>query len=155
MRTSLAALSKLISEHSDDGVEFGDSHCELSPTERRIDETEAALGCKLPPSYLWFLKKYGGGEVYGEEIYSIYPVLSKQSVGDVVYQTRWSRSRNFVNETAIVVCTNDFGEIFYMDTSSSDEAGEYPIFVKAGREERKYADTFADFLFKRISDPEG
>ncbi|RED43069.1 SMI1/KNR4 family protein [Aestuariispira insulae] len=148
-------LKKLIEDSSDDDVEFGDPSCDLSPTGARIQETEGALGVALPPSYLWFVQNYGGGEVYGEEIYSIYPALSEESVGDIVYQTRWARQKKLVKPDAVVVCSNDFGEIFYLDPSETDIDGEYPVVVKAGENEIRYAASFAEFLFKRISDPEG
>lgn len=151
---SLDKLADLIEQHSDYAVEFGDPHCDLSPTSERVDETQKILGCKLPPSYLWFVKNYGGGEVYGEEIYSIYPVLSDKSVGDISYQSKWHHERNFVSGSAVVICSNDFGETFFLDIDSCDENGEFPVYVQAGNTKKKYANSFADFLYKRISDPE-
>lgn len=148
-------LEQLIEEHAGDAVEFGDSNCDLSPTDERIEETECLIGCKLPPSYLWFVKNYGGGAVYGEEIYSIYPVFSEQSVGDIAYQTKWSRDNGFVDNSDVVVCSNDFGETFVLDASSPSEDGEYPVYLKAGAHKKKYAVSFGEFLYKRISDPEG
>ncbi|WP_299289095.1 SMI1/KNR4 family protein [uncultured Tateyamaria sp.] len=148
-------LASLISDHSDDAVEFGDASCDLSPTDERVAETEELLGCKLPISYLWFVRNYGGGEVYGEEIYSIYPVLSEKSVGDIVYQTRWWREKGLVERTDIVVSSNDFGEVFYMDTSKKNADGEYPVCVKAGKIVQKYANRFDEFLSKRIENPNG
>lgn len=62
-------LKALIAEHTDEAVEFGDPNSDLGPTEERINETQELLGCKLPISYLWFVQNYGGGEIYGEEIY--------------------------------------------------------------------------------------
>jgi len=154
MVISFKNLAKLIDEHQNDGVELGDSNCDLNPTPKRIAETEDALGCKLPPSYLWFVKNYGGGEIYGEEICSIYPVFSEQSIGDIAYQTRWAQDKGFVSDTAIVICRNDFGEIFFMDSALLSEGGEYPVFVQAGAVSKVYAENFADFLLKRISNPE-
>ncbi|QEM80898.1 SMI1/KNR4 family protein [Halomonas binhaiensis] len=148
-------LDLLIEEYNGDAVEFGDSNCDLSPTEERIRETECLIGCKLPPSYLWFVKKYGGGEVYGEEIYSIYPVLSEQSIGDVSYQTKWSRDRGLVENSDVVICSNDFGETFVLDSASPGEDGEYPVYLKAGASKKEYATSFGEFLYKRISNPEG
>ncbi|MDD7911538.1 SMI1/KNR4 family protein [Pseudovibrio exalbescens] len=152
--TSLNDLEQLIAEYSGNGVEFGNSSSDLSPTDERVAETESKIGCKLPPSYLWFVKNYGGGHVYGEEIFAIYPVLSDLSVGDIAYQTKAEREQGFVGSSAVVICSNDFGETFYFDTSARDNEGEYPVFVKAGATEKKYADSFAGFLYKRISDPE-
>lgn len=153
--TSITELEKLIAEYSGNGVEFGTASSDLSPTDERVAETENKIGCKLPPSYLWFVKNYGGGHVYGEEIFAIYPVLSDLSVGDIAYQTKSEREQGFVRDSAVVVCSNDFGETFYFDTSTQDDDGEYPVFVKAGANEKRYADGFAGFLYKRIENPEG
>ena len=147
-------LAKIIEEYSDDVVQFGDSECDLSPSSERIRETEKLLECELPPSYKWFVKNYGGGEVYGEEIYSIYPVLSDYSVGDIVYQTKWFRDKGFVSELDIVVCSNDFGEIFFLDTSMKDDDFEYPVYIIIGENKKLYAESFAEFLYKRILNPE-
>lgn len=155
MMTSITELEKLIAEYSGNGVEFGTASSDLSPTDERVAETENKIGCKLPPSYLWFVKNYGGGHVYGEEIFAIYPVLSDLSVGDIAYQTKSEREQGFVRDSAVVVCSNDFGETFYFDTSTQDDDGEYPVFVKAGANEKRYADGFAGFLYKRIENPEG
>jgi len=151
---NFSELSRLIEENMGDVVEFGNSSCDLNPSSERLKETEKLLGVKLPPSYLWFVKNYGGGEVYGEEIYSIYPVLSEQSVGDIAYQTKWFRDKGFVSKSDVVISSNNFGEIFFLNTSESDDLGEYPVYIKVGDSKMKYADNFAEFLYKRISAPE-
>lgn len=147
-------LKALIAKHADEAVEFGDPNSDLGPTEERINETQELLGCKLPISYLWFVQNYVGGEIYGEEIYSIYPVLSETAVGDIGYQTRWFREKGLVEPSDIVISSNDFGEVFCLDTSVS-EAGEYPVSIRAGQVSKTYAKNFADFLRKRIEEPTG
>lgn len=147
-------LTSLINANIGDAVELGNANCDLNPSEKRIEETEKILGVKLPESYIWFVKNYGGGEVYGEEIYSIYPELSEQSVGDISYQTKWFREKSLVGSSDVVICSNDFGETFFFDTSKGNDKGEYPVYVKAGTSQKKYADSFAEFLYKRILEPE-
>lgn len=51
-----------------------------------ILKAEKYLGFPLTTSYKWFLREYRGGEICGEEIYSIYG-LDFESVngGDIVY----------------------------------------------------------------------
>lgn len=147
-------LKALIAQHANEVVEFGDPSSDLGPTEERINETQELLGCRLPSSYLWFVQTYGGGEIYGEEIYSIYPILSETAVGDICYQTRWFREKGLVTSSDIVISSNDFGEVFCLDTSIS-ENGEYPVFVRAGQTSKAYAQNFADFLRKRIEEPAG
>lgn len=54
-------LAKLIELNRGDAVEFGNANCDLNPSQVRVQETEDQVGAKLPPSYLWFVKNYGGG----------------------------------------------------------------------------------------------
>lgn len=148
-------LIKIIEENTGDAVEFGDSECDLSPSMERITETETLIGVSLPSSYIWFVKNYGGGEVFGEEIFSIYPTFGNESVGDIAYQTLWFREQNFVRNTDIVICSNDFGEVFLMDATLLNENNEYKIFIQLGKNKQEYARSFDDFLIKRISNPTG
>ncbi|XCY74260.1 SMI1/KNR4 family protein [Pseudomonas sp. CBR-F] len=53
-----------------DYVEFADYGDGIA--DEWIYKAEARLGLKLPDSYKWWLKCYSGGEISGEEIYSIY-----------------------------------------------------------------------------------
>jgi hypothetical protein len=70
-------LEDLIDAHRGDAVDFGDANCDLNPTPARVAQTEAYVGAKLPPSYLWFTTTYDGGEVYGEEFFFDLPILRR------------------------------------------------------------------------------
>ena len=61
---------KKIIEEAEDGVDFADFGNGVS--EEWISKAEERLGFELPETYKWWLKNYGGGEIYGEEIFSIY-----------------------------------------------------------------------------------
>ncbi|SFU58476.1 SMI1-KNR4 cell-wall [Aliiroseovarius crassostreae] len=129
--------------------------CDLNPSMVRIQETEDLVGAKLPPSYLWFVKNYGGGEIYGEEIFSIYRVFQPESAGDIGVNTLRFREAGFIAQSEIALCSNDFGEIFTLDVSVHSDEGEYPVYVRRGKQREAYAENFAAFLAKRISNPEG
>ena len=86
MSTSRAAaeVEKLIAAHQSI-VNFGTPSDAVG--EEWVMKAENALSRKLPESYKWFLKRYAGGEVGGEEIYSIYGVpFELEHGGDIVFQ---------------------------------------------------------------------
>ena len=120
-------------------------------SEEWIAAAEERLQVKFPASYVWWLKNYNGGEIAGEEIYSIYGVDFDTVVGgDLVYINELSRKENsFFADKLIIEEHDDF--LFYFDTSSGLSDGEYPV-CELHRNE-KYADSFAEFLKKRIIGP--
>ncbi len=123
---------------------------EFSPQpDKLIIETEKQLGCKLPPSYIWYITTFGGGEIYGDAIYSIYGEINGAlSTSDISYLAMSYRKSKFIEEYEIPICSSDFGEIFSLDTRQVDEAGEYPVYRKLGEKKEKYTDSFAEFLVK-------
>ena len=147
-------LAETINEYRGKGVEFGNS--DNAPSELWILKAEERLGVKFPKSYKWFLNNCGGGEVYGEEIHSIYEMpFDDVFGGDIVFQTLTDRKVGFTDQNEISICSNDFGELFVFDTSYLEKNGEFPVFLKAGPYRQKYADSFAEFLLKRITNPTG
>ena len=123
---------------------------EFSPqSDELIIEREKQLGYKLPPSYIWYIKTFGGGEIYGDEIYSISKgATGALSTGDIHYENALDRKHGYISDQEISVCRSCFGEDFMMDTSQVDEAGEYPVYRKLGEKKEKYTDSFAEFLVK-------
>ncbi|MDO9417157.1 SMI1/KNR4 family protein [Pararhizobium sp.] len=148
------SLAELIDLNRDKAVEFGSGNCDLNPTATRVQETEDRVRAKLPPSYLWFVNNYGGGEIYGEEIFSIYRVFRPESAGDIAVNTCRFRESGFISATEIALCANDFGEIFTLDVSVSSDDGEYAVYVRRGQYRVAYAENFAEFLAKRIQNQE-
>ena len=62
------SIRKLIKENRQQ-INFGEfGH---GPLDDWIDKAQARLGVKFPPSYIWWLKNYSGGEIYGDEIFSV------------------------------------------------------------------------------------
>lgn len=141
-------VAALIEKHSSI-VNFGSK--KNSPTDEWILKAEASLRRALPKSYKWFLREYGGGEVGGEEIYSIYG-LPFESVngGDIVFQHIINQRSDLLDDSKLVICETDFGEVFFFDYKSSNET-EPAIYVRLPSGECKsYANNFYEFLAKRI-----
>ena len=116
-----------------------------------IEKAEKRLGLKFPPSYIWWLKHYSGGEVNGEEIFSIYE-LDFDSVigGDVVYINKLNRANGSSDHSMVVIQETDFGETYFFYLPEIDDKGETPVFLNTI--ENKYADNFVDFLIRKITE---
>lgn len=117
-----------------------------------LTKAEAILDVKLTPSYIWFLKNYVGGEIGGEEIFSLYGIEFDQvrGGGDIVYQYLNEREKGLNKPNQIVVSQTDFGEIFYFDYSRFD-GEECPLYLRLPSGEGFfYAENFYEFLYKRV-----
>jgi hypothetical protein len=145
-------VAQLIEENRYITVDFGTSDCEIIPSQERIEETEKRLQAKLPPSYIWFLKNYGGGTVFGDDIYAVSKSYSESDMFDVASKTIADRGQGFINENEIAICTTDFGEQFVMDTLKVSDEGEYPVVRKMGDVRKQVADSFVDFLGRYIGE---
>jgi hypothetical protein len=109
------------------------------------------LGMRFPPSYIWWLKNYKGGEINGEEIFSVYnPEFSDIAGGDVIYINELHRKNGFSSPHQLVIQSNDQGEDYYFDLEQVDDKGESPVFVDSTR--KKYADNFLHFLALKLAE---
>lgn len=140
-------IQKIISE-SESFVEFADFGDGVS--EEWIKKAEERLGFVLPNSYKWWLKNYGGGEIYGEEIYSIYEQDFDTVVGgDIVYMYELNKKNKDYPDNIVMICeAND--NVFYFDLSMYDDENEYPIYSL--NDNKRYANDFIEFLKKRITE---
>src|SRR5436190_22486756 len=81
------SIIKLINENLDevDFADFGEGVSDFW-----INKAQERLAVVFPPSYIWWLKNYGGGEIMGEEVFSVY---EKDNVvgGDIVYMNELNR----------------------------------------------------------------
>ncbi|HUT11546.1 MAG TPA: SMI1/KNR4 family protein [Thermoguttaceae bacterium] len=110
-----------------------------------IERAESALGFRLPETYKWWLRNFSGGEVGGEEIYSIYGEDFDSVVGgDIVYMYRQQRQPGL----RVPICHSDIDGVFFFDRGQASADGEYPIFSEATG--KIYAHDFLEFLRKRI-----
>ena len=115
-----------------------------APDNDWIDAAEKALLVSLPADYKWFLNNYGGGDICGEEIYSIYCLPFNEAVGgDIVYQN--AIASNNVQSAKIALSNTDFGEEFFFDTNDMEK-----VYISIGNNHQLYASDFLEYLQKRL-----
>ena len=128
---------------STDGVNFGPFGEGLS--DEWITKAEERLHFIFPESYKWWLKNYMGGEIYGEEIFSIYGLDFDSVVGrDIVYINELNREEGFSNSEQLVICEGEDGMFYFQKQESLTD--ELAVF----RDGEYYASDFIEFLIKRI-----
>lgn len=117
-----------------------------------IAKAEAALNRPLPESYKWFLNTYAGGEIGGEEIYSLYGMpFESVNGGDIVFQHLANRKAGLLDDSKLAISETDLGEVFFFDYSQW-LGGECPICLRLPSGEFvHYANDFYDFLCKRVA----
>ncbi|ELY3985967.1 SMI1/KNR4 family protein [Cronobacter muytjensii] len=115
-----------------------------APDSSWIEAAEKALSVTLPSDYIWFLNNYGGGDICGEEIYSIYCLPFEEAVGgDIVYQN--TIANNNLDIGRIVLSNTDFGEEFFFDIKDMEK-----VYVSTGADLKPYASNFLEYLKKRL-----
>lgn len=128
---------------STDGVDFGPFGEGIS--DEWITKAEERLHFIFPESYKWWLKNYMGGEIYGEEIFSIYGLDFDRVVGgDIVYINELNRKEGFSNSEQLVIYEGEDGMFYFQKQESL--TNELPVF----RDGEYYASDFIEFLLKRI-----
>ncbi|MBQ4796821.1 SMI1/KNR4 family protein, partial [Pectobacterium versatile] len=97
-----------------------------------------------PEDYKWFLSEFGGGDICGEEIYSIYCLPFDEAVGgDLVYQNVISSDNVSIGK--IVLSNTDFGEEYYFKIDDISK-----VYVSIGNKEMLYANDFIEYIKKRL-----
>ena len=128
---------------STDGVDFGPFGEGIS--DEWITKAEERLHFIFPETYKWWLKNYMGGEMYGEEIFSIYGLDFDRVVGgDIVYINELNREEGFSNSEQLVICEGEDGMFYFQKQESLTD--ELAVF----RDGEYYASNFTEFLLKRI-----
>ena len=128
---------------STDGVDFGPFGEGIS--DEWITKAEERLHFIFPESYKWWLKNYMGGEIYGEEIFTIYGLDFDRVVGgDIVYINELNRKEGFSNSEQLVICEGEDGMFYFQKQESLTD--ELAVF----RDGEYYASDFIEFLLKRI-----
>ena len=128
---------------STDGVDFGPFGEGIS--DEWITKAEERLHFIFPETYKWWLKNYMGGDIYGEEIFSIYGLDFDRVVGgDVVYINELNREEGFSNSDQLVICEGEDGMFYFQKQESLTD--ELAVF----RDGEYYASDFIEFLIKRI-----
>lgn len=137
---------KKIIEEAGDNVEFAEYGNGIS--DEWIKKAEVRLGFNLPETYKWWLRNYSGGEIRGEEIYSIYEQDFDTVVGgDIVYMHELNKRQHNYENNMLVICETD-DSVFYFDVSANASENEYPIMSL--NENTLYAHDFIEFLKNRI-----
>lgn len=148
----VAVLIDKVNKYDDDIITFGSEDDEENETDDlQIEKAEKTLGLQFTSSYKVFLKKYGGGEIGGDEVFSIYGDYGEGiPAGDIVYRNVLDRKDGFATPEQLVVSRTDFGETFYFDYTQFQD-GECPLYVMLPSEDCEYyASNFYEFLCKRI-----
>lgn len=128
---------------STDGVDFGPFGEGIS--DEWITKAEERLHFIFPDTYKWWLKNYMGGEINGEEIFSIYGLDFDSVVGgDIVYINELNREEGFSNSDQLVICEGEDGMFYFQKQESL--TNELVVF----RDGEYYASDFIEFLIKRI-----
>lgn len=139
---------KLLIEEAGDNVNFAPFGNGIS--DDWIEAAEARLGIIFPISYKWWLKNYSGGEVFDEEIYSVYGIDFDEVVGgDIVYINELSRKNDASLADKLIILEND-DQMFYFDLTNGLIEGEYPIYEYYSK--TLYSNSFAEFLKRRITE---
>ncbi|TDN39989.1 hypothetical protein A8B98_16095 [Hymenobacter sp. UV11] len=118
-----------------------------------IEKAQTRLKVVFPASYCWWLQHYGGGQIYGDEIFSIYRLDFDQVVGgDVVYVNEHARANYHWPAEHLLIMHTDQAQDFYIDLTQVVGATESPVYVSQGENTRLYAANFFDFLEKQLAD---
>lgn len=143
-------LKKLI-ETNQDSINFGSP--ESAPSDYWVKKAEDCLGLKFTDSYKWFLLQYGGGDINGVEIFSLYCMNFEEAIGgDIVYNYLIDLNKGFHIKNELVVSRTDFGEEFFFNYELATD-NECPIFRRIGfGESHLYANDFYEFLYKMINE---
>jgi len=123
-----------------------------------IVEVEEELGFRLPPSYRWWLIHYGNARLNGGNILAICaPEHREYDDSDLLYMHRLNKAEDwlvarFPHRLDLYVPDSD--ELYYFDTSSRDEDGEFAVMCYDLMNDwiDKYASTFAEFLEQLIDE---
>lgn len=131
-------------------VDFGNAEDAVDSNWIELAETE--IGYKFSDSYKWFLRNYVGGEIGGEEIYSIYGIeFEKVNGGDIVFQYLVNCRAGLLDKNKLAISETDLGEVFCFDCENFTN-GEYPILLRLPSGDfAYYAADFYDFLSLRVA----
>ena len=143
-------VKELIAAHPDI-VEFGTAEAKVD--EVWIGRAEERIGLKLTESYKWFLRNYAHGEIFGDEIYSLYGEdFDTIQGGDIVANYLRDLKSGMTDPGRVPICITDFAETFYFEYTEYKD-GECPIYLMHGVSRiEPYAGDFYEFLYRYITD---
>ena len=128
---------KILVENSPN-IEFG-----FGVSDDIIKKAEEKLEFTFPKEYKLWLKNYGWGEIYDEDIFGLYNT-DFNSYPNVVFTNLKMKQENFISENELAIQMNDLAEIYFFEKDNNEQ-----VFVKFGNLKELYADSFFDFLIKK------
>lgn len=128
---------KILVENSPN-IEFG-----FGVSDDIIKKAEEKLEFTFPKEYKLWLKNFGWGDIYGEDIFGLYNT-DFNSYPNVVFTNLKMKQENFISENELAIQMNDLAEIYFFEKDNNEQ-----VFVKFGNLKELYADSFFDFLIKK------
>nr|WP_279546112.1 SMI1/KNR4 family protein [Pseudoteredinibacter isoporae] len=116
-----------------------------------IEQAERSLGVNFPPSYRWWLQRYGGGQIRSDIIYGLDDEeIGKPDILELDKQNKADGLPCLLSSRLMFAISND--EEFYLDLSTVNSENESPVYIHAYEEGefRKYSDSFLGYIEKRI-----
>lgn len=150
MNFEIKDLDNLMKDYPED-IELWGKEFSIDPKDQK--KAEDKIGLPFTSSYKWFLSNLGGGELFGDEIYSIYNTGSDREIctGDIVYNHVCNIDNGLYVKDRLYFFTTSLGESFYFNYKHFQN-GECPIFIGSHTEEGAlYAANFYGFLVKFIT----
>ena len=99
-----------------------------------INKTEKELGIKLPLSYKWWSLNYGGGEISGTEIFSIYE-MEEVVGGDIAYMAKINKKNQDISMKERLYILETGHHQAYFDTANMVNEEYQVVEVFDGNEE--------------------
>ena len=124
--------------------------------EKLILKAEQVLGLKFPPTYRFFLRKYGSGSILVTEIYGLIDnKFDYRGALDSVGLTLDERKTG-CPYPLVIIANSGFGPNYVLDSSQPGQDGEYPVLLwmpgnPLSPTERVNND-FGEFLLKQIQE---
>lgn len=123
-------------------------------SEKLVSKAEKTLGLTFPPTYRFFLKKYGCGNFKYTEIYGIINEnFNQPTAPDGVGRTLLERAEFNMPQSFIIIADAGDGPYYVIDTSKKNADGDSPVFIWDGDEivkTEKINEDFGDFLKDRV-----
>ena len=123
-----------------------------------IADAEKHLGMQFPPSYRWWLAKYGGGYLGGHEFQGLFPqpIADRDPdlplIGDIVDRAQQNTVAPLYPSHLLELLSYEGDEVYFFDTRRRSNDGEWPVVcICAGSSEPEdVARSFAEFLPRHL-----
>jgi antitoxin YobK len=119
-------------------------------SEEDVERAERELSTTFPPSYRYFLRELGSCEAGGVDLMGIYrtPARGDQLLG-TVSQTLETRADERFPAELLVIEYDGMGGIISLDSSRTNEDGEYPVVAWDPGGVEQLDDDFGTYALRR------